>query len=379
MNNQISLTDQQLAAIRDMAQWYQETQFKAISRPFYILSGCAGSGKTTIIRNFIHYIELSDYDVTYMAFSGKATQVLQKKGYIAASTIHSRIYNIEEDKDGKIHFFLKTKDQIPKSKLFVVDECSMVGDQIIKDLLSFDIPILFVGDYNQLEPIDDSNTILNKPDMRLDEPIRQGKENSIIDLAYKFMTSKIPIKLEIGKYGENVEISNQLDVEEFAQYEQVICGKHITRRNLNMLMKIDKKNPLPSKGEKMICRQNNWKISVPDIYGNQIFLTNGLTGICEREVSYDEKIHFIPDMCRQKIITRMDMKYYYENEIDRRNKDMDKFDLGYAITCHSSQGSEYDKVIVIMEPIGRNTEQLNKWIYTAITRAKKFVKIIINK
>jgi exodeoxyribonuclease-5 len=49
---------------------------------------------------------------------------------------------------------------------------------------------------------------------------------------------------------------------------------------------------------------------------------------------------------------------------------LDRFDFGYVITCHKSQGSEFDNILVYNQPIGRGIER-QRWLYTAITRAKK--------
>jgi exodeoxyribonuclease V alpha subunit len=59
--------------------------------------------------------------------------------------------------------------------------------------------------------------------------------------------------------------------------------------------------------------------------------------------------------------------------------DIGKFDLGYAMTAHKSQGTEFERVIVIIEETGERGIVDNSWIYTAITRAKKQVVLIGDK
>jgi ATP-dependent exoDNAse (exonuclease V) alpha subunit len=54
---------------------------------------------------------------------------------------------------------------------------------------------------------------------------------------------------------------------------------------------------------------------------------------------------------------------------------IDRFEFAYAITCHKSQGSEFDFVVVFDESWAFQEEQ-NKWLYTAITRAKEKLLII---
>ena len=57
------------------------------------------------------------------------------------------------------------------------------------------------------------------------------------------------------------------------------------------------------------------------------------------------------------------------------SKELQQFDYAYCITCHKSQGSQYDKVLVLEEYL--KTSDHKKWLYTAATRAKK--KLIIVK
>lgn len=54
---------------------------------------------------------------------------------------------------------------------------------------------------------------------------------------------------------------------------------------------------------------------------------------------------------------------------NKRHRELQRFDYGYAITCHKSQGSEFDSVLVYNEPIGAGVER-RRWLYTALTRAK---------
>ena len=66
-----------------------------------------------------------------------------------------------------------------------------------------------------------------------------------------------------------------------------------------------------------------------------------------------------------------------KNLIKNSNYDRGElFELGYAITCHLSQGSQYKKVIVFCERLGDN-EYFKKWLYTAVTRASEKLIVVI--
>jgi ATP-dependent exoDNAse (exonuclease V) alpha subunit len=46
-----------------------------------------------------------------------------------------------------------------------------------------------------------------------------------------------------------------------------------------------------------------------------------------------------------------------------------EFDYAYAVTVHKAQGSEYKKVVLFNEYLGRDKEQWQRWLYTGITRS----------
>lgn len=54
----------------------------------------------------------------------------------------------------------------------------------------------------------------------------------------------------------------------------------------------------------------------------------------------------------------------------------EQFTYGYAITGHKSQGSEWDKVLVIEEGFPYKEEEHKRWLYTVATRAAKKLVII---
>lgn len=65
------------------------------------------------------------------------------------------------------------------------------------------------------------------------------------------------------------------------------------------------------------------------------------------------------------------------NFLDQRINFLDRFDFAYAITCHKSQGSEYDNVVIYRERNQHQTElEFQRWLYTAITRGKETVTLL---
>lgn len=122
------------------------------------------TGKSTMVNAFIEEIGLGQDEVRFAAYTGKASLVLQRKG-INATTIHKLIYvpvayeealkdgkgEVLRDKDGRPKTIQKVrfekKDSIGGNvKLIVLDECSMINEQMWRDLLTFELPIIVLGD-----------------------------------------------------------------------------------------------------------------------------------------------------------------------------------------------------------------------------------------
>src|SRR3982075_4751719 len=137
---------------QDAALTAASDSFKAQRGPSSIfrLFGYAGTGKTTLAK---HIAEGIDGKVLFAAFTGKAACVMRSKGCYSASTIHSLIYKARETGEEMPSFELWDDAPASKAKLIIIDECSMVDGELARDLLSFDVPLLVLGDPAQLPPI----------------------------------------------------------------------------------------------------------------------------------------------------------------------------------------------------------------------------------
>ena len=145
------------------------------------LFGYAGTGKTTLAR---HIAEGVDGKVLFAAFTGKAALVMRSKGCPAASTIHSLIYQARESGEEVPSFDLWDDAPASKAKLIVIDECSMVDAELGRDLMSFGVPVLVLGDPAQLPPIQGGGFFTDaEPDVMLTEVHRQAQDDPIVRLS----------------------------------------------------------------------------------------------------------------------------------------------------------------------------------------------------
>src|SRR6476660_1830889 len=143
-------TPHQDNALKSVADWLKAGPGRNGTRQVFRLFGYAGTGKTTLAR---HIAEDTDGDVKFAAFTGKAASVMRGKGCRGASTIHSLIYRARESGEEIPNFDLWDEAPASKAELIIIDECSMVDAELGRDLLSFGVPVLVLGDPAQLPPI----------------------------------------------------------------------------------------------------------------------------------------------------------------------------------------------------------------------------------
>lgn len=386
----IKPTRQQEEAVIKAKHWW-----KCRDRQVFQISGIAGAGKTTIVYMLTEELGLSQESVLFMAYVGKATLALVRSGN-RAKTIHSTIYDVTEEnvldendnpikENGRnvtrLSFSLK-KSLDDNIELLVIDEGAMVPEKMARDIMSFNIPIIVLGDINQLPPVFGESFFLRKPDVILTEPMRQSLDSPILSLAYKAMKGKY---IPYGNYGNKCFVikKDMMTDNMLIKSDVVICGKNDTRRKINNHVRneiLKRTTDYPIVGDKMICRQNNWKLDPID---ENIFLINGLIGYVEdvNLESFDGQalnIDFRPEFLDDEMFTDIPIDYNYllTSKDENRFRNLNKFEYAYAITCHLSQGSEYNKILIINERLGTK-EYYNRWLYTAITRAKNGLILVI--
>src|SRR6516164_1228730 len=186
-------TPQQDAALKAIAHWWKNDRQQS---PLFRLFGYAGTGKTTLAR---HIAQGIDGKVLYAAFTGKAACVMRSKGCRGASTIHRVIYKPKEQNEENPTFELWHKAPASNAKLIIIDECSMVDAELARDLMSFEVPLLVLGDPAQLPPIQGGGFFTEaRPDAMLTEVHRQACDDPIVRLSMQVREGQRPA---LGDYG----------------------------------------------------------------------------------------------------------------------------------------------------------------------------------
>ena len=206
----IELNRDQIELKKKLMEWYKNRD-----KQFFYYSGRAGTGKTTVVRAFVEELGLEPGEYICSAYTGKAVTVLLRKNY-PACTIHSLIYDViiktvyrkAYDEENDVEYEVpkqimqfELKESLPTLlKLIIIDECKMVPDAMIHHLLSFGIPVIFMGDENQLPPVMGSSRILASPDAVLNEIMRQAEDDPIVMIA-NWILDDMPLKY--GNYGKS--------------------------------------------------------------------------------------------------------------------------------------------------------------------------------
>ena len=394
------LTADQKNADSLIKDWYYNS-----TRQVFVLAGYAGTGKSTLLKYSITETLglIPDQSVAFVTPTGKAATVLIRQG-ISATTLHRLIYqsitqeteievNGKKIKIEKLSF--KRRENIDKSiKLIVLDEASMVSDDVMYDLLQFGVKMIICGDNAQLPPIEGLNTYLKEPDFTLRQIVRQQLDNPIIKLS---QMAREGIYIPYGRYGDSVSVLNKrFFTGEKRRHclttaDQIICGINKTRTAINNeIRSMLNRGPFPESGDKLICTLNNWEQFIDSDF--RFNLVNGIIGTVYNPF-YDSstgigfmqfKVDFLDELCPEAlpfdtgIFT--DGRYIYKHGDYFASYDEDgepsgaytlnRFEYGYCISCHKAQGSEFDNTVIFDESYAFKDDK-NRWLYTAITRTKK--------
>lgn len=391
--------------IPDGKQWYRtiskivaigprQVNCISVSAPdsLYAVNDYIITHNTAMVNVLIDELGLDPNDeVLFATYTGKAAQVLNKKG-IPAKTIHksfysTRAFSFEDKKTKEMKTFfdhsMLPKDDLEWCKLIVLDEASMIPKDLLNDIMKYEIPIFLIGDDGQLESTGEPEaycaTLLEKPDARLTQIMRQSEDSRILEVADIFRQEQNP---GYGDFGSDCRVipASEVHIGYATWADQVIVSTNKQRKEWNDAIRADLgySGMYPKPGEKIICLKNDWTC----LSSTGQSLINGLIGVV-KEFNATRS----PDTYEMIVIDDFDGGEFHvigkkntfnpKAPFPKKDSGVQDFDFGYAITIHKSQGSEYEKVFALVG--GKNhyetKKQYARKAYTAATRASS--KLII--
>ena len=396
----------------------------ALQKNFSIITGGPGTGKTFtvshILKNLLqHHPQLQPDDIIMVAPTGKAQARLKE------SLLNSGITIFDESQQellrqiasqtvtihrllGKYNTYIKYHQEHPiPYKILIVDESSMIDMILFNHLLKAINPahtkVIFLGDQYQLPPVGLGavfKDLCNSDDLRdyrveLKESKRFHADSKIGKLAKAINEAEIDFILDnFVKNSHETTDNNEAiwivandrneDLNAINDWQEYFCKN--VQRNVSQF-KIQESNFKILTEYAILCAMNKGKEGVDTVNQqihqslesytsainpfipnqmvlvtsnqNDIGIFNGDIGIVASE---ENNVHYI----------------YFPNGKKVKPQIIQNHQLGYALSIHKSQGSEYDNVLVLMS--NANEKMLNRQLlYTAVTRAKKLVVIKTTK
>lgn len=376
--------------------------YLALKENVVLITGMAGTGKSSLVRGILAVLKNRDY--VQCALSGRAasrlSEITGKTGY----TIHRLLKFPSFDANSKQGFYYHDENPLPH-EIYILDEISMVNTMLFWDLLRA-IPsgakLICLGDHGQLESIGAGNVahdMINSPEIPtivLSKIHRQAEASGIISEAFKVRSGQQIVQKDyagtvIKGDLKDLTLTTYSDASNtyyniMAAYSTAMAEPDFNPMDVQVLTPIKTRgsactyelnnaiqelvNPSSKKkkevtlyasngrpyilreGDKIINTTNNYKLD-PVVY-------NGNIGVVREIDTANDQI--IADFVGIGEV-RIDSEYWHGLE------------LGYCITIHKSQGSQWSNVIIGLDFSGYSllTREL---LYTAITRAEKKCHLI---
>ena len=366
----IVYTDEQLDAIK-----------LAITRKVAIITGGPGTGKTTILKGILDlYKVLSASDkirlneqIALLAPTGRASKRMSEVTNFEASTIHRFLKWNKDTNRFQINEYNKSS-----VSFVIIDEASMIDTMLLANLLKglkSSCHIIFVGDANQLPSVA-AGDVLNDMIESKELPVyalknwhRQGSDSKIIPFAHRInegildrelLNSGSDLEFIPCKDNEIIEVIgnvckdyNSYDLQVLAPIYKNRNGIYAINDHLQKLWNPKSPSKKEIEGNESIYREKDKVIQLSNMKDESVF--NGDIGIIDRI----------------KLLGNKELYIDYDGNLVKYTKSMlQNFTLGYAISIHKSQGSEFDTVLI---PFTFDYRKMlyRKLIYTGVTRCKK--------
>ena len=387
-NNGIQYADLQKDAIE-----------QAISHHLFILTGGPGTGKTTTINAIIELLEQSGNRVALCAPTGRAAKRMSEVTGKDAKTIH-RLLEVDFADPTSLHFKRNEKNPLPFDAV-IVDETSMVDVPLMRSLicaLKMNCRLILVGDSDQLPSVGPGNVLRDLiesqevPQVRLTEIFRQAQQSLIVTNAHAIVHGQLPelhrhdndffflkreraeqilsttLDLVSTRLPKSYGYSPMTDIQVIVPTRIGAVGANLLNQSLQQTLN----PPAPGKdefelagrkfrtGDKVMQIKNNYDILWKRDNGEE-----GL-GVYNGDIGFVEQI----DRPSKTLFVRFDdrvAEYLFEMSSE--------LELGYAITVHKSQGSEFEAVVMPLTGY-RSKMHYRNLLYTAVTRAKSRLVIL---
>lgn len=339
-----------------------------------VITGGAGTGKTTTIKLLAKALMVAGCEVKLAAPTGRAAKRLREVSGYEALTIHRLLEYTPNELT-----FIRNSDNPLEVDVVIIDEASMLDVELLHALLQalpLNSMLIFAGDPYQLPPVGAGNTLhdlINSrrlPTYVLTEIFRQEEDSSIIKNAYRVRHGEVPVFSTKDMSAECI-LFQQENPDNIAKTLVSICKKYPDKSDLQVLTPMNK-GPMGTLALSQVLQE----ALNPKVSGAATLKAFRLGDkVMQLKNNYAKDV-FNGDIGTVSAISPGGLEVdFYDRVVDYAVEELHELTLAYAVTIHKSQGSEYSAVIIIMTPQHKFMLQRNL-LYTAISRGKGRVIII---
>lgn len=385
-----------------------------------IISGYAGTGKTTLLR----VLAQENPGMFVLTPTGKAAVRVKEAAGCDAKTIHRWMYMPRKNEiSGEMEFDVRHQGELelPAHGTLIIDEASMISQKVFTDLWMFvralGLNMVLIGDGFQLPPVEPDPekktfSVFNLKDcerVELTEVLRQALESPIVRISTKIRTQSdiTDAFLEMDMVPAK-ELNKHL-VETWAGGGAILCHRNATRHQINAEMRRLRglQPKLLATDEPLLILKNNYNL---EVFNGEVFSIEALQErhgpwvVTDRYKNLSKYMTFqevtFHDLEGKRALISLEEVFGDAGAMDSdailktgRREIRSKYafegrdaaipapvntNLGYALTCHKSQGSEWPRTLILVEDsIRTGTVEGRRWFYTAFTRARDRVLVCV--
>lgn len=392
---------------KPLSQHQLDGIFAATRKPSGCLQGSPGVGKTFAVACIAKAI-IAKYGIASVAMAaptGKAavrmTQSLASNNVPAVATTIHRLLQVASETRGGWSFYYKEGNPLPY-RFLIIDECSMIDTDLMASLIracTSTTHILLVGDANQLAPVGHGKPFLDLqlciPTGHLTEIRRNSgqivracaeiRDKGTVTFSQRRTEEDNLLMIHCTNVMEAIETTLRqvaADGDDIVNDCQIMTAKNDHRRQLNKSLQIllnphgyqIKGNPFRI-DDKIVCLTNGRYPSADGI-DEEIFVANGELGhVLDLEPGRMTVRLLDPERTIKVFHTPVAEKGDSDNGSDTDKGAVGDWDLGYCLSVHRSQGSQWKQVIVTVEK-GAEMIHTKNWLFTAISRAERYTYLI---